>query len=149
MNPLIFLTLNVAIAFYNVGMVLACHLDIYPTWGLIGLKEFPIVHQAHWKKLPYWVFLPWGLEIAGATALVWYHPATSPAWAIYGGAACVWLSLILTMAMWGPWQGKLAQDPLGPESPLLARILETHWIRVALLVAYALIVLAWLVKTIG
>jgi hypothetical protein len=149
MSPPVFLTLNLAVAFYNVGTIWANHLDIFPTWRLVGRKEFPRIHQAHWKKLPYWVLLPWGLEIAGATALIWYHPANSPVWAIYGGASCVWLSLILTILMWGPWQGKLSRDPLGPDSPLLLRILKTHWIRVALVNGYALIVLVWLATVIA
>jgi NADPH:quinone reductase-like Zn-dependent oxidoreductase len=38
--------------------------------------------------------------------------------------------------MWGQWQKKLSGDPLSSESPYLAKILKTHWIRTSLISAY-------------
>jgi hypothetical protein len=57
-----------------------------------------------------------------------------------------WLSLILTIFMWGQWQKKLSGDPLSSESPYLAKILKTHWIRTSLISAYAIIVLVWVIQ---
>jgi hypothetical protein len=143
---LTFLILNLAVGFYNVGTVWANEVDIFRSWKLLDQKDFKRVREAHWKKLPYWVLFPWGLEIAGSTALIWYHPAGSPTWAIYGGTGCLWLSLILTIFMWGQWQKKLSGDPLSSESPYLAKILKTHWIRTSLMSAYAIIVLVWVIQ---
>jgi hypothetical protein len=145
-TPLTFLILNLAVGFYNVGTVWANEIDIFRSWKLLDQKDFERVRQAHWKKLPYWVLFPWGLAIAGSTALIWYHPAGSPAWAIYGGSGCLWLSLILTIFMWGQWQKKLTHDPLGSESPYLAKIIQTHWIRTLLMSTYAIIVLVWTIQ---
>lgn len=143
MTPLTFLILNLALGFYNNGTVWANEVDIFRSWKLVGKNDFPRIQATHWKKLLYWVIIPWGLELAGSAALIWYHPVGSPIWAIYGGFTCIWLSLILTLFMWGPWQGKLSRDPLGSGSPYLAKILNTHWIRTLLVNAYALILLIW------
>jgi len=93
---------------------------------LLDAKTFHTVQLAHWRKLPYWVLAPAALSFAGSIALVWYHPAGSPRWAIWGNLACQLLSHGLTAALWGRWQAKLSTDPLGAESPFLAKILATH-----------------------
>ncbi len=146
MDATVFLFLNLAVGFYNVGTVWANEVDTFRSWKLIGKADFLRVQEAHWKKLPYWVLFPWGLELAGSTVLIWYHPVGSPLWAIYGGVACLWLSLVLTIFTWGRWQGKLSRDPLGSESPYLVKILKTHWIRTLLVSAYAIIVLVWVTQ---
>ncbi len=143
MSTTSFLLINLAISFYNVGTIWANEVDVFRSWKLISPNDFLRVQKVHWKKLLYWVIIPWSLEIIGSTLLIWYHPAGSPTWAIYGATLCLWLSLILTLFMWGPWQGKLSRDPLGSESPYLAKILRTHWIRVILVNLYALILLTW------
>ena len=143
MNTTFFLLINLAIGFYNVGTIWASEVDIFRSWKLINLNDFPRVQKVHWNKLFYWVLIPWILEITGSTILIWYHPIGSPQWVIYGATICLWLSLVLTLFMWGPWQGKLSRDPLGSKSPYLAKILKTHWIRVILINLYALILLVW------
>jgi hypothetical protein len=59
------------------------------------------------------------------------------------------LSIILTAAFWGRWQGRLAQDERGPESLYLAKILRTHWLRTALINGYALVFQFWMAKVLG
>lgn len=46
--------------------------------------------------------------------------------------------------IWGPWQAKLSKDSRAPQSPYLAKILKTHWLRTFLINAYALILFIWL-----
>ena len=48
---------------------------------------------------------------------------------------------------WGPWQAKLSKDERGSESPYLAKILSTHWVRTLLINATALVYLAWLLES--
>jgi hypothetical protein len=87
-----------------------------------------------------------GLSLLGAIALVWYHPAGSPAWAIWGNLVCQLLAHVLTAIFWGRWQAKLSTDPLGSESPFLDKILGTHWIRTVLTNAYAVILFIWTIR---
>jgi hypothetical protein len=99
--------------------------------------------------LPYWVLVPLALALAGAIALIWYHPAGSPLWAIAGNLGCQVLSLALTAIFWGPWQAKLSKDPAGSNSIYLKKILKTHWIRTALIDAYALTLLGWTIQVLA
>src|SRR5215831_18697108 len=142
-NTIIFLLLNLVLGFYNAGVIWAHEIDIFRTWKLIDKKDFHTVQLKHWKKLPYWVFLPVGLALVGSVGLVWYHPAGSPSWAIYGNLTCQLLALILTAVFWGRWQARLSTDNLGSESQYLNKILKTHWIRTLLINAYAIILFLW------
>jgi hypothetical protein len=139
----VFLLANLALAFYNVGTIWAHEVDIFRSWKLLDAETFHAVQLAHWKKLPYWVLAPVALSLAGSIALVWYHPAGSPGWAIWGNLACQFLSHGLTAAFWGRWQAKLSTDPLGAQSPFLDKILKTHWLRTLLITACAAILFVW------
>lgn len=149
MNSATLLVLELALAFYNVGTIWAHEVDIFRTWTLVDREAFHRIQAAHWRKLPYWIFAPVGLSLAGAVALVWIHPIGSPAWAIWSTLGFQLASLVLTAALWGPWQAALSRDPRGPESPHLARILATHWLRTLLINASALAALLWTLQLLG
>ncbi len=57
-------------------------IDIFRIWKLLDQKTFHTVQGVHWKKLPYWVFIPVGLSFIGAIALFWYHPDKISNWEI-------------------------------------------------------------------
>ena len=130
-----FLLFNVAISLYNVGVIWAHEVDIFRSWRLVPADGFQTVQGVHWRKLPYWVFTPYALSIAGGLALLVYHPQGAPTWTLAGNATCQVLALLLTGVMWAPWQYKLSQDSLGPRSRYLDYILRTHWIRTSLITA--------------
>jgi hypothetical protein len=139
----LFLLLNLALAFYNVGTIWAHEVDTFRTWKLLDASDFHRVQEVHWRKLPYWVFAPVGLALAGSVALVWYHPTSSPAWPAWCAIGCQLASHVLTAAMWGRWQAKLAADQAGSRSPYLGKILSTHWLRTLLITLNALVLLGW------
>ena len=143
MNEKIFLLSNLALGFYNVGTIWAHEVDIFRTWKLVDPKDFSRVQTVHWRKLPYWVFIPVGLGIVGSIVLIWYHPANSPLWGVSGAVASQVLSIVLTAVFWGRWKASLSRDPLGPKSPYLSKILSTHWARTALINLNAFVLLAW------
>lgn len=149
MNAMMFLVLNLALGFYNVGTIWAHEVDIFRSWTLLDAKTFRRVQERHWRKLPYWIFVPLGLAFAGAIGLVGYHPEGSPGWGIWGTLGCQLSSHALTGALWGPWQARLSQDERGPQSPYLARILSTHWIRTLLISAYAFVLLLWTLQQVS
>lgn len=143
MNPRLFLLLNLAFGFYNVGTIWAHEIDIFRTWKLLDQKTFHDVQEKHWRRLAYWVFIPVGISLLGSIALIWYHPANSPVWGMWGVPFCQVLSLILTGVFWARWQYRLSNDRLGSKSPYLSKILRTHWIRTFLITASGLILLVW------
>jgi hypothetical protein len=149
MSASVFLLLNLALAFYNVGTIWAHEIDIFRTWKLIGRAQFHQVQMSHFRKIPYWIFAPVGLALLGNVALLWYHPDNSPRWGVWAALALQLLSILLTAAFWGQWQGRLARDERGPGSPYLEKILRTHWLRTALINGYALVFLFWTVKVLG
>lgn len=141
MYAAIFLLINLALAFYNVGTIWAHEVDIFRTWKLLDGDTFGRVQTTHWRKLPYWVFTPVGLALVGGVALVWYHPAKVSLWMLLGSVLCQALSLALTAIFWGRWQARLAKDSRGGQSPYLRLILRTHWVRTLLITAYAIMLL--------
>jgi hypothetical protein len=130
-----------ALAWYNVGTIWAHEVDIFRSWRLIPSAAFPAVQAAHWRKLPYWVFVPVGLTLVGSVVLVWVHPSAAPQWAATVNAVCQLLSLVLTAGLWGRWQAALSRDARGAEGPWLRLILRTHWIRTGLITIGALVLL--------
>ncbi len=145
MTPGRFLLLNLAFAFYNVGTIWAHEVDIFRSWRLLDATDFGRIQEAHWRKLPYWVFAPVGLALAGSFALVWYRAPAWETWPVWCAIACQLAAHTLTAACWGPWQAKLAKDTAGPNSRYLTRILATHWARTLLITASALVLLGWAV----
>jgi len=142
MTPSTFLLLNLALAFYNVGTIWAHEIDIFRTWTLVGRQDFHRIQRVHWRKLPYWVFVPVGLAFVGSIGLFWYRPPGVPTTLILWGFVSQLTSHVLTAAFWGRWQAKLSEDDRSGASPYLAKILSTHWIRTALVNAYAFILLS-------
>jgi hypothetical protein len=139
----VFLLLNLAIAFYNAGTIWAHEIDIFRSWKLLDPRTFHAVQRVHWRKLRYWVLTPVGFSLLGSIVLIWYRPSASPLWGIAGAVLCQGLSIVLTAGYWGRWQARLAEDPAGPDSPYLAKILNTHWVRTLLVSSNALILLFW------
>jgi len=118
----IFLLANVALAFYNTGTIWAIEVDIFRSWQMLDKISFAVVRRAHWKKLPYWIFIPVELAFIGAIILIGYHPAGSPSWAIWVNLFSQLCSHLLTAAFRGPWR-----------------------IRTLLINIYAINLLAWMV----
>jgi hypothetical protein len=140
----IFLLANLALAFLIAGFVWAHQVEIFRSWRLIDAKSFRAVHDAHWQTLPIWV-VAIGLSLAGSIALIWCHPAGTPKWAIWASVLCQVLTQVLTLFFWGRWQANLRSDLSGPDSPVLDRLIRTHWLRAVLVSAYAVILIVWMV----
>ena len=141
MTKEIFLLLNLALAFYNVGTIWAMEIDIFRNWKVLNPENFHLVQDVHWKKLSYWIFIPLALSLIGSIVLFWYHPDKIPLWEILFPFGFQLISHILTSFFWGQWQYKLSKDDLGGKSPYLVKILKTHWIRTLLWNACGLMLL--------
>jgi hypothetical protein len=87
--------------------------------------------------------MPVGLSLLGSIVLILYHPGNSPLWGVAGVVLCQAISIVLTAGYCGRWQARLVQDPASPDSPCLAKILNTHWVWTVLVNANALILLLW------
>ena len=147
MTKEIFLLLNLVLAFYNVGTIWAMEIDIFRNWKVLDPKNFHAVQGVHWKRLPFWIFIPLGLALIGSILLFGYHPDKIPSWEIGFPFGFQIVSHILTALFWGQWQNKLSKDDSGGKSLYLAKILKTHWIRTALWNACGLMLLFMTIQT--
>jgi hypothetical protein len=147
MKSRVFLLVNMALAFYNVGTIWAHEVDIFRSWKLLEGEAFRKVQAKHWKKLLYWVFIPVGLALLGSFGLIKFHPAGIAPWEPWLAFGSQLLSLALTAGFWGRWQAKLSEDERGGASPYLALIVKTHWIRTGLINLYGLLLLAMCLQT--
>jgi hypothetical protein len=50
MNASVFLLLNLALAFYNVGTIWAIEVDIFRSWKLVGKAEFHQGDNKGWLR---------------------------------------------------------------------------------------------------
>ncbi|HLY70521.1 MAG TPA: hypothetical protein VKR53_12385, partial [Puia sp.] len=96
-----FLLLNLVLAFYNVGTIWAHEIDIFRSWKLLDPKTLHMVQVVHWKKLPYWIFIPVGFAFIGSLALFWYHPDNIATWEIWSAFIPQLVSHVLTAFFWG------------------------------------------------
>jgi len=66
MSSKVFLVLNLALSFYPVGAIWAVEVDLFRSWKLIDPKNFPKFQSVHWRKLPFWIFIPLALALTGS-----------------------------------------------------------------------------------
>lgn len=140
-GEIIFLEVLLAVAFYNIAVICLMQVEIFPSWQLLDFKTFQKVRGAHWNTLPWLVFISVGISLAGAIALMWYHPKGTPKWMLWAGLALQILAHGLTAAFWGRWQGIIHWENLGPNDPLVTHMIETHWIRTSLVTLYGILLL--------
>lgn len=123
------LLITFALSFYGLGLIWAIETLIFPGWALLpDLPTFEKVRGAHWKIIPYLVFIPIGLLFVLTIALLWYMPLLPIILAFFFQL----FSHILTGLTFGRWQARIAIEHQGPNSPFLKKILATHWIRTTL-----------------
>lgn len=128
---------------YNVGTIWMAHLG-WRLFAAVGRAEFPAYHRAWWYG---WrgiqpVVFPCGiLTTLGALAQLSARGRAprAPAWAAWLGVALQAVTWGATAAWWGPGQAQLEQVRLDDNTlnPLYRRLLATHWLRVALITAFA------------
>jgi hypothetical protein len=114
LDPKVFLLLDLALAFSNVGTMWAHEMDIFPSWKLLDPSNFHAVQRLHWPKQyrPHLV-----------------SPRQLAALGVAGAVLCQAVSIVLTAGYWGRWQARIGRDPAGPDSRYLAQILNMHWAR--------------------
>jgi len=97
------------------------------------------------------VFPPAGLASAASAALLRWRPPRVPAATLWVGTALQASLWVLTAALWGRCQGRIARRSADAPSPtsgpanrtLHEKLVASHWLRVALITAHVLLQL-WL-----
>jgi len=136
------LLVTAALAFYGVGTIWLVQLSAYPLWAYVGRDHFSGYHLAWWHTVWGVIFLPAGVKFIASIFMIWLRPPEIPRWSAVLGVALEVVAFVLTAVYWGPLQANLA-TPDGLSLPLFHELLFTHWLRVALFTAYA-VLLFWM-----
>lgn len=137
------LIISLCLSFYGIGLIWMLQLIIFRSWQLTtSADQLQLVRSDYWKKIPSIVFLPVGILFI---LTVWLLFLPLPA----GIGPLIWLAFafqilshILTGFTWGRWERLLSIEHHRPDSPLLSRLISTHWIRVVLVTLNGLAFLA-------
>jgi hypothetical protein len=135
------LLLNFAVAFYNVGTIWLVQVTCYPLWAVVGRGEFAAYHEAWWHSIWGVILGPASLGLVGAVAMLWWRPPRVSRRAVWLGVGLTVAVLLLTVIWWAPLMARLAQavDVSGAWTPDFRLLLSTHWLRVALVTAYGVL----------
>jgi hypothetical protein len=136
-----------ALGLYAVGQVWLVQLSSYRLWPLVGKKEFHAYHAAWWRSI-------WGVILAPSavltlsTALMLWRPAPGvPGWATWAGCALQAALVLGTALWWGPLMSRLESPSGGLDLERYKLMIATHWVRVAIVSAYGLLILWMLAES--
>jgi hypothetical protein len=134
---------------YGAGQVWLVQLSSYPLWRFVGTAEFRAYHLAWWRSIWGVVLAPAGLASVGAVLMIWLRPPRVAPVEIWVGVGLQAALVLGTAAWWGPLMARL-ETPSGALDPERYRaLMNTHWIRVAIITAYALLVARMMAEALG
>ncbi len=141
------LTAICALAFYGMGQVWLVQLSSYPLWALVGDAEFRAYHAAWWRSIWLVILGPSALLALATPLLLWWPPPFVPAWEIWAAAALQAALVLGTAFWWAPLMANLETSAGGLATDRYELLMATHWVRVALVSAYAALTFWMLLKT--
>ncbi|HLW91251.1 MAG TPA: hypothetical protein VKS78_08130 [Roseiarcus sp.] len=133
---------------YSVGQVWLVQLSSYRLWAFVGAGEFRAYHAAWWRSIWGVVLAPAALVTIGALLMLWRPSPGVPSWAIWLGVVLQAALVAGTAIWWGPLMARL-EAPSGMLMDRYQLLMTTHWLRVALVTAYALLALWMLARSLG
>ena len=141
------LIVTCALSFYGVGQVWLVQLSSYPLWIYVGERELHAYHAAWWRGI-------WGVILAPAAFLticsvlmLWWRAPGVPSWAAWSGVALQIALLLGTAIWWGPLMAHLEAPSGGLLRERYQQLMFSHWLRVGIVTAYALLVLWMLAQS--
>jgi hypothetical protein len=136
-----------ALSMYSAGQVWLVQLSSYPLWTYVGQQEFRAYHMAWWHSIWGVVLAPAALVLVGAVLMLWWRVPGIPAWPAWFGVALQITLLLGTALWWGPLMAHI-EEPDGGLSPERYQLLmTTHWLRVGIVTAYAILGLWMLARS--
>jgi hypothetical protein len=141
------LLVTFALGFYGVGQIWMVQLLCYRLWPWVGKDAFHGYHLAWWRSIWTVIFIPAGLTLAGAVALLRLRPPRVDPLLLWAGLGLQALLCLLTATWWGPLMSRLATREQGLVPHRYRLLMTSHWLRVAIVSAYGLVALWALLQT--
>jgi hypothetical protein len=133
-----------ALSLYSVGNIWPVQLSSYRLWRYVGAREFHAYHLAWWHSIWGVILAPAVLVFVGAVLMVWWRAPGVPPLAVWAGFV-LQLALVLGTALWwGPLMARLENGAGGLATDRFELLMQTHWLRVAIVTAYGALTL-WMV----
>jgi hypothetical protein len=141
------LLMTSALALYGIGQVWLVQMSSYRLWAFVGPREFSAYHMAWWRSIWGVVLAPAALVFLGAVLMLWWRAPGVPLWAVWLGLGLQIALAAGTAAWWGPLMARLEDASGGLLRNRYALLMETHWLRVAIVTAYGLLTLWMLARS--
>jgi hypothetical protein len=133
------LLINFASSSYSVGTVWMAQVS-YQLWGYVGPNEFETYHAEWWSRIQPVVFPLAGLSTLASIAMFKWRSPKIPGWMVWLGLALQVAWIGGTIFWWAPLMAQI-KEVSGPNADLYHKLLTTHWLRVAFVTGYGLLVL--------
>lgn len=136
-----FLLILTVLCFYCAGASWMLQFVCYPTYILVGDKEFVPFHVSFGRRLIGVAVVPMVLTCLGIFALLFFPPAAVPSWIVIVAVACAAIVLVTTIVFEVPKHMKLDKD--GKSDTLLHALVRDNlprtaaWTAASLVLAYA------------
>ena len=122
---------NLAVAFYNVGMIWLAQLN-WMLWALVGPDWVERYRLGWWHGLLWAVFPMAALGTLGVVAQLCFRPPV-PRWMLWSALGAQLAINVGTVLWWGPSNAEITVfSPAGALTPAYHILVQTHWIRVSL-----------------
>ena len=132
-----------ALGLYGAGTGLArAAFEAIGSWTYVGANEFRAYHAAWWRSIWGVVLAPAAALIVGSALMVWRRAPGVPEWAPWLGFVLQAALLVGTAAWWGPLMARLEAPDGGLRLERYRLLMTTHWLRVAIVTAYAALALS-------
>jgi hypothetical protein len=136
-----------ALSCYGVGQVWLVQLSSYKLWLHVGAREFHAYHAAWWRSIWGVVLAPAALLTIASALMLWRPALGVPAWAPWAGFALQIALLVGTALWWAPLMARLEAPDGGLLPERYQLLMATHWLRVSLVTAHALLAIWMLARS--
>ncbi len=140
-----FLTFVTILGAYNAGVVWLAQISGYPLWTQIGRGDFSRFYAVWSNGVWSMIFVPLLLTLAGAVIVLLLRPQAVPVWALWLGLALQLALGLLTILWWSPSASRIATPDGSLNFEVYARLMHSHWLRVAMVTVYAVLI-SWMLS---
>jgi hypothetical protein len=141
------LLMTCALSLYGAGQVWLVQLSSYRLWTYVGEKEFHAYHAAWWRGIWGVILAPAAIVVVGSALMLWRPAPDVPVWATWLGFALQAALVLGTAIWWGPLMARVEAPGGGLLSNRYQLLMKTHWIRVVIVSAYAVLALWMLAQS--
>ena len=141
------LLVSSALGLYGAGNMVLVQFLCYRLWPAVGRSASYAYHVAWWHSIWGVLFIPAGVVVLGSLALIWIRPEGVTRRDVWTGFSLQMAIYAVTGAWFAPLMARLATPEEGLSLPLYHLMMNTHWVRFGLVMAYGVVCCLLLVRS--